>query len=169
MPPSTPSTPSAPLGPFRQRTDTRRASRTTRVHLSGVSWFGHVSLSCLSTFHLSVRPPVSSRFVTRVLWLFAHVAQNSVATCRRPVLTRGIVTHVHVSPLSFAMCRRLACDTCRFRTFPHVAILLWHMSVPSLDARCLRMLPRAALLLCHMLSSCLSTCNFFTLPRAPFW
>ena len=110
--------------PFRQQTDTRRSSRTTRVHLSGASWFGHVSLSCLSTFHLRVRPPLPSRFVTRVLWLIAHVAQNSVATCRRPVLTHGIATHVHVSPLSFVVCHHQSCDTCRFRTFPRVAILL---------------------------------------------
>jgi len=110
--------------PFRQRTDTRWASITTRVHLSGASWFGHVSLSCLSTFHLRVRPPVPSRFVTRVLWLFAHVAQNSVARVSAPVLTRGIVTHVHVSPLSFATCRHLACDMFRFRTFPRVTLLL---------------------------------------------
>ena len=110
--------------PFRQRTDTRRASRTTRVHLLGVSWFGHVSLSCLSTIHLRVQPPVLSRFVTHVLWLFAHVARNSVTMCRCPVLTHGIATHVHVSPLSFATCCRLAYDMCRFRTFPCVAILL---------------------------------------------
>jgi len=82
--------------PFRQRTDTRRASRTTRVHLSGVSWFGHMSLSCLSTFHLRDRPPVPSRFVTCVLWLFAYVAQNSVAMCRCPVLTCGIDTRPRV-------------------------------------------------------------------------
>jgi len=53
--------------PFRQRTDTWWASRMTHVHLSGASWFRHVSLSCLSTFHLRVCPPVPSRFVTRVL------------------------------------------------------------------------------------------------------
>jgi hypothetical protein len=107
---------------FRQWTDMRRACRMTCVHLLGASWFSHVSLSCLSTFHLRVRLHVPSRFVTCVLWLFAHVALNSAVTCRRPVLTRGIVTHVHVSLLCFAMCRHLACDTCRFCTFPRVAI-----------------------------------------------
>jgi hypothetical protein len=77
-----------------------------------------VSLSRLSTCYLMVRPPVPSRFVTRVFWLLAHMALNSVTTCHRQVLTRGIVTHVHVALLSFATCRRLVCDTYRFRTCP---------------------------------------------------
>ena len=102
--------------PFRQRTDTWWASRMTHVHLSGASWFRHVSLSCLSTFHLRVRPPVPSRFVTR-----AHMALKSVATCRRPVLTRGVVIHVHMSLLNFATCRRWPVT--------RTASVLFHMSL----------------------------------------
>ena len=104
---------------FRRWTDTRWPTRRPRVHWSGASWYGHVSL----------------RFDTcpLVTCLSGHISPQDCNTCLLVTFPRGTTECSHMSPPS--------CDTWHRPTCPHGPTELGHMSALGCDICRLRTYP----------------------------